>query len=293
MKYTLENEQIRLTVDSLGAQPISVITKQTGEECLWQGDPAVWGRHAPILFPYTGKLPGGQMIAKGKAYQGGQHGFARDVEHTLAEQTADKLSLQLRANEETMKKFPFDFLLTSTFTLTGSTVHHTLAVDNPGEEKLQFGIGYHPAFLCPFDEQHGTEDYEFRFDQMESPMVLDARPNGLLSGKCYYLGTNIRSIQLTDHLFDNDSYCMTNLKSSTLGIYEKDSGRCVICDIQNYPYTLIWSQRTEKIRFVCIEPWHSLPGVEGGSSRWEDQAAAAILQPGETFSTTLSMTFCR
>ena len=31
MYYTLENEQIRLTVDSLGAQPLSVIAKFTGE----------------------------------------------------------------------------------------------------------------------------------------------------------------------------------------------------------------------------------------------------------------------
>ena len=54
MYYTLENEQIRLTVDSLGAQPLSVIAKSTGEECLWQGDPAVWGRHAPILFLIPG-----------------------------------------------------------------------------------------------------------------------------------------------------------------------------------------------------------------------------------------------
>lgn len=293
MYYTLENEQIRLTVDSLGAQPLSVIAKSTGEECLWQGDPAVWGRHAPILFPYTGRLPGGHMIVDGISYEGGQHGFARDAEHDLLEQTDKKLVLQLRANQETRAKFPFDFLLTSSFTLTGNTVHHTLTVGNPGEGPLQFGIGYHPAFICPFDGKHDTEDYEFRFDQMESPMVLDARPNGLLSGKCYYLGTNIRSIPLTDRLFDNDSYCMTNLKSSTLGIYEKDSDRSVVCRIEGFPYTLIWSQKTEKIRFVCIEPWHSLPGVEGGSSKWEDQAAAAVLQPGEQFSTTLSMTFRR
>lgn len=293
MRYTLENEQIRLTVDTLGAQPVSVITKKTGEECLWQGDPAVWGRHAPILFPYTGKLPGDHMEVNGISYPGGQHGFARDVEHELAEQTKDKLVLRLRANPETLAKFPFDFCLLSVFTLTGNTVHHTLTVENPGQEPLQFGIGYHPAFICPFDKDHDTQDYEFRFDRMESPLVLDARPNGLLSGKCYFMGTNLKSIPLNDRLFDNDSYCMTNLKSSTLGIYEKNTDRSVVCDIKGFPYTLIWSQRTEKIQFVCIEPWHSLPGVEGGSSRWEAQAAAAILQPGESFSTTLSMTFNR
>ena len=83
MQYTIENEYLRLTVDTHGAEAVSVVNKATGAEMLWCGDPAVWGRHAPILFPYTGKLTGGKMIAKGKEYAGGQHGFARDVEHTL------------------------------------------------------------------------------------------------------------------------------------------------------------------------------------------------------------------
>lgn len=293
MEYVLENEQLKLTVSSHGAEPVSVIAKKDGAECLWNADPSVWGRHAPILFPYTGKLTGGYMEVEGQKYEGGQHGFARDMEHDLVEQTENKLVLELRANPETLKKYPFDFVLRSVFTLKGNTVHHTLDVENSGKEPLRFGIGYHPAFTCPFDEKHDTEDYEFRFNLMESPLVVDARPNGLLSGKCYYLDTNIDKIQLTDRLFDNDSYCMVNLKSSTLGIYEKDSDRSVVCNIEEFPYTLIWSQLTEKIHFVCIEPWNSLPGVEGGSSQWEKQAAAAVLAPGERFSTTLSTTFNR
>ena len=83
MQYSIENDILRLTVDSHGAEPVSVIHKPTGAELLWQADPAVWKRHAPILFPYTGKLTGGKMLAKGVEYAGGQHGFARDVEHTM------------------------------------------------------------------------------------------------------------------------------------------------------------------------------------------------------------------
>lgn len=293
MNYVLENEQLKLTVSSHGAEPVSVIAKSSGEECLWQGDPAIWGRHAPILFPYTGKLVNGEMIVDGQSYAGGQHGFARDLDHTLTEQTSEKLELELRSNEETHKLFPFDFVLRSTFALEGNTVKHTLTVENTGDRRLSFGIGYHPAFTCPFDENHTTTDYEFRFDHMESPLVIDTRPNGLLSGKCFYLDTNLTVLPLHDRLFDNDSYCMTNLQSSTLGIYEKDSDRSIVCRIEDFPYTLIWSALTEKIHFVCIEPWHSLPGVEGGSSEWEKQAAAALLEAGEKFSTTLAMTFNR
>ena len=149
MQYSIENEILRLTVDTHGAEPVSVLHKPTGAELLWQGDPAVWGRHAPILFPYTGKLTGGKMIAKGVEYAGGQHGFARDVEHAMTRHADNLLEFELHANAETLPKWPYAFVLRSTFTLEGETVHHTLTVENPVEEELRFGIGYHPAFGFP------------------------------------------------------------------------------------------------------------------------------------------------
>ncbi len=86
---------------------------------------------------------------------------------------------------------------------------------------------------------------------------------------------------------------MVGLRSRTLGIYEKDSGRNVTCEIAGYPYTLIWSAKSEKIRFVCIEPWHSLPAAEADGPAWKKRAAAAVLAPGESWETTLRTTFDR
>ena len=110
MRYSIENDTLRLTVDTHGAEAVSVIHKPTGAELLWSGDPSVWGRHAPILFPYTGKLTGGKMIAKGVEYAGGQHGFARDVEHAMTRHTADTLEFELHANPETLPKWPYAFV---------------------------------------------------------------------------------------------------------------------------------------------------------------------------------------
>ena len=293
MRYTIENESIRLTVDSHGAEAVSVINVHNGAEMLWRGDAAVWGRHAPILFPYCGKLTEGKMIAKGVEYAGGQHGFARDVEHTMVRQTADSLVFELHANAETLQKWPYAFVLRSTFTIEGPTVHHTLTVENPCEEQLRFGIGYHPAFAIPFDYKHDTEDYEFRFEELESPLCVSALPHGLLSGQSYYLARNTRRIPLTDDLFQNDSFCMVNLKSQSLAIVEKDTGRRISCDIQGFPYTLIWSAKAKPVQFVCIEPWHSLPSEENGPLEWDQHPCAASLRAGESFSTTLSTTFDR
>lgn len=85
MQATIHNEFLTLTVDTHGAEAVS-LKNAAGEEMLWQADPAIWKRHAPILFPWTGKLVDGTFAAKGKTWKGGQHGFARDLEHTLLRQ---------------------------------------------------------------------------------------------------------------------------------------------------------------------------------------------------------------
>ena len=258
---------------------------------MWNADPAVWDFHAPILFPHCGKLYGGEFEAKGKTYPMIPHGFARLMEHTLVKQTENMLILQLESSPETLEKWPYEFCLTSTITLENDTVHQTLTVENRDEGKMHFGIGYHPAFAIPFDEKHHYSDYELRFDAVESPICLKT-PRGLITGETYHLGKNITAIPIDDQLFANDSHCMVGLQSKTLGLYEKDTGRAVVCNIEKFPYCLLWSKEGQP-HFVCIEPWNSLPSLECSSTKWEDKPAAAILNPGESWSTTLTTSFVR
>ncbi len=291
-EFIIENEYLKVTVTTWGAQVKSVVRKCDGVEHIWQADKSHWGYHAPILFPHTGKVVDGRIEAKGQIFQSAQHGFARVMEHNFVRQTSTAVVLELCACEQTRKSFPYDFRLVSTFRLEGDTLHHTLTVENRDEERLPFGIGYHPAFTVPFDDAHTATDYELRFSRTESPLCLNCLPTGLLQKDHYYLGSNIDTIPLTEDLFANDSYCMANLTSETLGLYEKGTGRAVVCSIADFPYTLIWS-KPGMPRFVCIEPWHSTPSPEGGSIRWEEKPAAAILDPGDSWSTTLSTSFIR
>ena len=292
MVYTIENEYLKLTVTTWGDQVKSVVRKCDGVEHIWNADKSVWGYHAPILFPHTGKVVDGIIEAKGGRYESTQHGFARAMEHELTAMTEDTIVMELRSSPETLERFPYEFALVSTFTLENDTLHHTLTVENWDEEELPFGIGYHPAFTVPFDDKHVATDYELRFSEMESPLCIGCLPKGLVHGDCYYLGSNIRSIPIDEQLFANDSHCMTNLRSGTIGIYEKGTGRAVVCDIREFPYTLIWS-KPGMPKFVCIEPWQSLPSPENGTTNWNEKPAAAILNPGESWSTTLSTSFVR
>lgn len=293
MQTVISNEFLNVTIDTHGAEVVSVKNSK-GEELIWQADPAIWDRHSPVLFPWAGRLANGELIHNGKHYSGGQHGFIRDLEHTLKQNNGISAQLMFRADEETKTlRFPFDFEFTSVFTLDGHTLHHEVHVKNCGDENMRCGIGFHPGFNIPFDENHATTDYEIRFEQEESPIILDCLPHGLLSGKSFYQWKNTQAIPLTDTLFDNDSFCLAGLRSKTIGIYEKNSERKIICDISEYPYTLLWSAPTKPMRFICIEPWQSLPAAETDTSEWNEHAAAACIAPNESYSITLHTTFER
>ncbi len=293
MEFVMENAYLKVTVTDWGAQVKSVVRKCDGAEHIWQADPAVWGYHAPILFPYCGRLKDGKFEAKGRVYESGtQHGFARTATHRLVKRNDSQVVLELTESPETLAVFPWKFRLLSTFTLEKDTLHHTLTVENRDFEAFAFGIGYHPAFAIPFDSKHTYADYELRFSEMESPLCLGTAPKGLVNGQVYSLGSNMDTIPVTAGMFDNDSHCMVNLNSRTLGLYEKDTGRGVVCNIENFPYCLIWSKPGVP-QFICIEPWNSLPSYEFGSTVWDEKPAAARIAPGESWATTLSTAFVR
>ena len=55
MQTTISNEFLTVTIDTHGAEVVSVKNSK-GEELIWQADPAIWDRHSPVLFPWAGRL---------------------------------------------------------------------------------------------------------------------------------------------------------------------------------------------------------------------------------------------
>ena len=115
---TLENAYLVVEVNDAGAELSRVYDKKKEREVLWNADPEYWGRHAPILFPFVGKLNGGVYHYEGNEYTMSAHGFARDSEFECVERSATAVTHRLVSTGDTKKNYPFDFELLVTHRLT-------------------------------------------------------------------------------------------------------------------------------------------------------------------------------
>ena len=148
MICTIQNQCLTVQVEDLGAQLASIRTPD-GEEYLWQGNPDIWARRAPILFPFIGRLREGSYDLDGTAYAISTHGFARDMAFTVTEQGPDRVSLRLTDTPETRAVYPFAFGLTVTYALEGNRLVKSHRVENRSDRDMLYELGAHDGFRVP------------------------------------------------------------------------------------------------------------------------------------------------
>ena len=149
MQYTIENDKMKCTIDSHGAELRSIVKKADGREVMWNADPAFWNRTSPVLFPFVGGVKDKKYRYAGSEYTIGQHGFARDMEFTLESKATDEIWFVLIENEESLSKYPFKFMLRIGYVLNGSELSVNWEVTNTNDSDMYFAIGAHPAFAVP------------------------------------------------------------------------------------------------------------------------------------------------
>lgn len=262
MLFTLKNEKLRLTVESLGAEMRSLQTAD-GTEYLWQGDSKYWTDRAPTLFPFIGRLTNNSYKYLGKEYHMGIHGFAAGMEFSPLEQTDNRLVLELRSSSRTLVQYPFHFVLQITYTLRGETVEISYEVTNLSNTTMPFGIGGHPGFNVPLVDGESFENYELEFSVPCRPDRVGFSPAVYLNGqdKEYPLREE-RFMDLRHDLFNEDAVILKNM-ARKVTLRSKVSGRGVTVCYPDMPYLGIWHWPNTDAPYVCIEPWSSLPSRQG------------------------------
>lgn len=280
MQYSLSNQQLELKVNSLGAELCSVKAKADQLEYIWQADPGLWARHAPNLFPVVGKLRKGQFSYGGNQYALPQHGFARDLEFICIEETTDRLSFELTANEETLRIYPFHFSLQISYFLEGDTLNISYSVFNPDHKTLYMSLGAHPAFNVPLQAHETFEDYELQFNGMNA-LTVNKLHDGLIADETKVLHLSDHKLHLNASLFEKDALVLKHAQVRELRLSSTRSGRGVEMSCEDWPFFGIWTKPGTS-QFLCLEPWYGIADSDHASGALEEKEGI-ITVPSEQY----------
>lgn len=253
--YHLKNSQIKISVDSFGAELKSLKKVATDTEYMWDARPEYWNRTSPVLFPIVGSLNNGSYRCDGKEYPMSQHGFARDMEFALRQETEEELKFVLRATEETKAKYPFDFELELGYRLCENNLVVSWKVKNCDSREMYFSIGGHPAFLCPIDDDRMQTDYKVLFDTNDKITSSIIGNGGTLSTRTKEYCLDHGMMNLTADLFDEDALIIENNQAHKVALCNP-AGEPYLTVSFDAPLFGLWSPAKKNAPFVCIEPWY-------------------------------------
>lgn len=285
---TIENDFLRASFLTKGAEWRSLVEKVHGREFLWQADPQFWGKSAPVLFPIVGSLKNGAYEYQGQIYHLPRHGFARDKEFRVKEQEAWRVVFVLDSDEETKRAFPFDCSLEIEYRLWKRVLHTSYRVTNQGSGEMLFSIGAHPAFNLPFFGEGRFADGFLDFEMKEPLERWMLNADGLLSGETRPLPNAGRSLVTTRQLFAEDAVVLKKLKSSRITLRQRDSGSALSMEFPGFPYFGIWT--APEAPFVCLEPWCGVADSVDASGKLEEKEGINRLTAGGTFTRSFAVT---
>ena len=167
MQIELQSNDYHVLVNTLGAE-LNSYSSPEGKEYIWNSDPDLLASALlPLLFPAVGNVRNGETVIKDHIYQMPKHGFCKESEFEVTEQTENSITFLLKANEETQKHYPYHFELRLAYHLNGSTLSMDYRVTNKDSETMYYHIGAHPGFMCPVNPGETIENCILRFEKEE------------------------------------------------------------------------------------------------------------------------------
>lgn len=247
MIATLSNSILSISINSKGAELISIQNNQTKREYIWEGNPKYWGKHSPILFPIVGTLKNNAYRFNGQNYTLPRHGFARDYEFKVISQESDKVIFSLQENAATLAVYPFDFELQVGYTLIENELVVTYLIRNKSQSTMPFSIGGHPAFAL----KNAFTDYSLLFEKEEN-LISYALENDLISDKTAIVQLQQNALPLRYSLFEKDALVFKNMASKQIQLLENNVP-ILHFKYHDFPHFGLWTKFGAP--FICLEPW--------------------------------------
>ena len=281
--YAIENGHLRVAISDKGAEMQEIQLKESGEQLLWNGDPALWKGRAPWLFPIIGRLKDDYYTWRGRRYDMAMQGFARKAAFAAERLGDDALRFVLSDSPETLAAYPWRFALEIGYRLNGKRLEIRCAVRNRDEETMFFSLGAHPGFLCQAGDQ-------LRFEGMDHLVCrrLTAGDHLLqLQGEVLPLAEH--ALSLKAEMFEDDAMIIEGPEAKEIALV-RAQGPSVRFRYDAVPWLGVWSKPAgDGLRYVCLEPWLGVDDRVDADHNIEHKEAIQTLAPGNEAVFSLSI----
>jgi galactose mutarotase-like enzyme len=285
--FTIENENLQIDINAKGAELQSIYHKQTQLQSMWSGDAKFWGKKSPVLFPIVGTLKEDTFYYSNDAYELTRHGFAREMEFAPVSPSKDSITLRLQNTEETLIKFPFDFIFDITYALAANRLIVTYIITNTGIGPMYFAVGGHPAFKVPLVDSNAYNDYYLEFNKLEFAGRWPISKDGLIEAEPLPLLNHTNILLLTKELFAKDALVFKGLSSNSVMLKTNKDKHGLSFDFTGFPYLGIWAAKDAD--FVCIEPWCGIADSVNTDQQLAHKEGIQLLQPTKNFERSWSV----
>ena len=292
MIYTIKNSKVSASVGERGAELVSL--KIDGKEIMWQSpSESFWSKHAPLLFPFCGRLKDKKYSYRGKTYDMTAHGFISKELFKVRNFTASSITLVSKANEKTLEIYPFSYEFVAEYVLTECGVSCKVTVKNAGEDVMPYMFGWHPGFTLPEDGDAAIDDYKIEFGP-ETESIRWTPLQNLCFARPYdeeFKTPGGSYVFNESEIYKNDTMIFSSVPKRTKLSSSKNTYSVTLDASENTPYFCIWKEPKSEARFICLEPWSSLP-ADGDTDEQLETRKMARLAPGaqECFTLDINVT---
>lgn len=283
MNVTLHSGNYEVTINTMGAELKSFRTMD-GKEFFWNSNPEFWMRSSPLLFPTIGNVRNGETYFDNVKYPMAKHGFCKDSEFTVTEQTDTSATFTLKASKETKASYPYEFELSLTYELKENNLKMTYVVDNHDEKDMPYHIGAHPGFMCPLEKEEKLTDYQLIFEKEENFTAIpyDLEQLCFSSEKRVTHGENGTILPLSAEMFDNDAVFFPHCNSHVVNLVHATKGHGVQVCYPEFHSIAFWTPIGGNAPFVCIEPWNGAAIYDDEDDNFIHKRDVEILAPAQS-----------
>lgn len=283
MLIPLNHQGYTAVIDSFGAE-LKSFTDPEGTEYIWNASSQYWPRSSPILFPSIGNVRNNKTWFKEREYVMPKHGFARDMDFTILEQSHHHVVLAIQDNAFTHESYPFSFRLHLTYSLTGQKLDILYLVINQDKHDLLYHIGGHPGFNCPLTKEESFSDYVILFEQEEHLVsyAYDLEYSCFSVHKKNIHGTTGKVLPLDYPLFTQDALYFYHTNSRSVTLKNPSSNKGIRLDYPDFSSIAFWTPPKKKAPFICLEPWNGSAIFDDEDDQFIHKRDVQVLSPGES-----------